>query len=70
MHNQITFMFSKECHGDILYMHLTKFHKSEKWKNQKTIFNKFKINYSLVHIGEIKLFALKWGNYSIRIIFL
>ena len=24
---------------------------------------------SLVHISEIKLFALKWENYSVRIIF-
>ena len=30
MHNQITFMFSKECHGNILSMHLAKFHKLEK----------------------------------------
>ena len=31
MQNQITFMFSKECHGNILSMHLAKFHKLEKW---------------------------------------
>ena len=30
MYNQIIFMFSKEYHGNILSMHLTKFCKSEK----------------------------------------
>ena len=30
MYNQITFIFSKEQHGTILSMHLTKFRKSEK----------------------------------------
>ena len=35
MYNQITFMFNKEYHENILSMHLTKFHKSEKWKNKK-----------------------------------
>ena len=32
MCNQITFISSKESHGNILSMHLTKFRKSEKWK--------------------------------------
>ena len=35
MSNQITFIFSKEWNGTILSMHLTKFHKSEKWKKKK-----------------------------------
>ena len=30
MYNQITFIFSKEQHGNILYMHLIKLCKSEK----------------------------------------
>ena len=30
MYNQITFMFSTEYHRNTLYMHLTKFRKSEK----------------------------------------
>ena len=33
--NQITFIFSKEWHGNILSMHLNKFRKSEKWKNKE-----------------------------------
>ena len=32
MCNQITSIFSKEWHGTTLSMHLTKFRKSEKWK--------------------------------------
>ena len=32
MYNQITFIFSKEQHGTILSMHLTKVRKSKKWK--------------------------------------
>ena len=33
MYNQITFIFSKEQHGTILSMHLTKFRKYQ--KNEK-----------------------------------
>ena len=33
MYNQINFMFSKEYHGKVLSMHLTKVRKSEKLKN-------------------------------------
>ena len=36
--NQITFIFSKEWHGNILSMHLNKFRKSEKWKNKELKF--------------------------------
>ena len=35
MFNQITFIFSKNQHGTILSVHLTKFHKSEKLKKNK-----------------------------------
>ena len=35
MYNQISFIFSREQHGTILSMHLTKFRKSEKWKKKK-----------------------------------
>ena len=39
MHKQITFMFSKEYHVNILSLHLTKFHKSKKkWKNNGKLF--------------------------------
>ena len=40
MHNQITFVFSKEQHEKILSMHLTKLRKSEKLKNKKLKFVK------------------------------
>ena len=56
MHNQITFIFSKEWHGSILSMHLTKFCKSKKWK--KKIRNK----------GII--FQNNWSAYCIAILWI
>ena len=40
MYNQISLIFSKEQHGNILSMRLTKFRKSEKWKIEKLKFVK------------------------------
>ena len=37
MYNQITFMFGKDYHGNILCMHLTKFRKLEKRKKNKKL---------------------------------
>ena len=35
IYNQTTFIFTKEQHGTIPSMHLTKFRKLEKWKKQE-----------------------------------
>ena len=56
MYNQITFMFSKEYHYNILSMHLIKFRKSEQWK----------LNYFLFFFYKTKQLTL--FSFSVKIL--
>ena len=66
MYNQITFIFRKEWHGNILSIHLTKFRKSEKWKNKKLNF----VNESYIYCSQAIIFQNNWSVYCIPILWI
>ena len=66
MYNQIIFIFSKEKHGNILSMHLTKFRKSEKWKNKKLKF----VSENYIYCSQAIIFQNNWFVYYIPILWI
>ena len=67
MYNQIIFIFSKEWHGTILSVHLTKFCKSEKWKKLiEVLLMKIISTFPKVYI----IFQNNWSVYCIHILWI
>ena len=65
MFNFITFIFSKEKHGNILSMHLNKFRKSETWKNKESTF----VNENYISIVPKLLFFKTTDLYTVYLFY-